>query len=73
MWCGESMPTTYQNKKLDSSRCHVAFHRWRQKALPGQGPATGFLFIETELAKGRHPNPQHPLNNIEEPEYETTH
>lgn len=47
-WCGSDMETTRASKRLCSSKCHVAFHRWRQKALPGAGPAQGFELLKKQ-------------------------
>lgn len=50
-WCKAEMQTTRSSKKLCSSKCHVAFHRWRQKALPGAGPAQGFELLKQQQVK----------------------
>ncbi|WP_132832923.1 hypothetical protein [Pseudomonas sp. JUb52] len=45
-WCQADMETTRASKKLCSSRCHVQFHRWRQKVAPGAGPSEGFELLK---------------------------
>lgn len=65
-WCGCNMPTERNNKKLCSSAHHVAFHRWRNQELPGEGPQAGFNLIDQMLLEGNHPNPKHTINTTTE-------
>lgn len=71
-WCGCDMHTERTNKKLCSSKCHVAFHRWRQKVLPGEGPQAGFALIEQMLLENQHPNKKYQFTTTEEPTNVTT-
>lgn len=66
-WCGASMETTRSSKRLCSARCHQAFHRWRQKFYPAEGPAFGFKLIEEWVSENMHPNPNHSINKVAEP------
>lgn len=70
-WCGCDMPTERNNKKLCSSAHHVAFHRWRQKVLPGEGPQAGFNLIDQMLLDNTHPNKKYKFTNTEEQQYGT--
>lgn len=65
-WCGVSMPTERNSKKLCSSKCHVAFHRWRNNVLPGEGPQAGFNLIDQMLSEGNHPNKKYQFITTEE-------
>lgn len=70
-WCGCNMPTERTSKKLCSSAHHVAFHRWRQSVLPGEGPQAGFNLIDQMLEEGNHPNNRYQfINQPEEQEIE---
>ena len=61
-WCGTEMQTSKCSKRLCSQRCHQAFHRWRNKHYPGEGPAFGFSLIKEALLKNDHPNKAHQIH-----------
>jgi len=47
-WCNSPMITTRSSKRLCSTKCHSAFHRWRIKHFPGLGPEQGFKMLKIE-------------------------
>jgi hypothetical protein len=67
-WCGSEMLTTRSSKILCSQKCHNRFHYWRQKAFPGEGTKVAFDAINNLLNEGEHPNPDNPINKIDEAE-----
>lgn len=58
IWCGV-IYTSERQKAIflcGSAACYKGFHRFRQKAAPGEGPAYGFELIQQLTTEQQHPN-----------------
>ncbi len=64
-WCGLMMDTKRSHTRLHG-KCHMPFHRLRNKLMPGEGPGAFFAFIKAQLANHTHPNPKHTIHQEEE-------